>query len=431
MSNQVTLQHRGIVNPNYPGFQHLAHTLDFGIKASSDTDFTDDDFESETLTARLNAEANNINNNNNVDDTVDHIDGVNRLDSVENIQKVFYDKPVFLECANLPSNENNSSEESVNSIHSSSDDDSEPHVASNIEFNIKTDEAAIRLDDSIEAKENPAPERELERITLVNKVTNLQGKEYAVPCILTEEGEEKSLERAPTIQEIQEAVEKISVSEDLLPAATKYTIEPNIENKFAPATLNVTEVAKDDAMATLVQTVPSEIRMKIKLTQPDKDSTLSAPYKMNVTDAFLSNVTENIPPVHQKLFSPNNDIDMMLETVKRRDSNRDAEEQHEQTKIQRRDEEVEKFCKEDKTKDEQEKDEDSAVPRKKEKVEISCVKKRRDYNNQTPSLITIPRREIGSRSRDSLNRRSMPVIRDKKRAQPDAFGEFIMCLNSN
>lgn len=375
---------------------------------------------------------------------VDHIDGVNRLDSVENIQKVFYDKPVFLNCEDLPSNENNSSEGSANSIQSSSDDDSELRVTPKIEFNIKAEEAAIRLGDGIDTKETlscenireKSPERELERITLVNKVTNLQGKEYAVPCILTEEGEEKLLEppieRAPTLQEIQEAVEKISVSNDLAPSATKYTIEPNIEqplDKFSPPQ-TVSNAVAEDAMATLVQTVSSEKvtepRMKIKLTQPDNSL-----YKMNVPDAFLSNVRESIPPVHQKLFSPNNDIDMMLETVKRRDSNRDAEEHHEQTKMQRRDDDMEKFCKEDKTKDEQEKDEDSAVPRKKEKVEISCVKKRRDYNNQTPSLITIPRREMGVRNRDSLNRRSMPVMRDKRRTQPDAFGEFYNIVRRN
>lgn len=440
LSNQVTLQRCGIVNPNYPGFQHLAHTLDYGIKVSSDTD---DDFECQALTARLDAEANNINNNNNVEDTecqVDHIDGVNRLDSVENIQKVFYDKPVFVECENLQSNENNSADGSVNSIQSSSnsDDDSEVHVTPNIEFNIKADEAAIKLDDRIDTKEILSSEKAPERITLVNKVTNLQGKEYAVPCILTEEGEEKLLERAPTLQEIQEAVEKISLSNDLTPSATKYTIEPNIEqplDKFTPTVLNDSETVKQNTMATLVQTVSTEPRIKIKLTQPEKNPTITPQYKMNVPDAFLSNVRENIPTVHQKLFTPNNDFDMMLETAKRRDSNRDAEDQqHEQTKMHpRRDDEIEKFCKEDKTKDEQEKDEDSAVPRKKEKVEISCVKKRRDYNNQTPSLITIPRREMGSRSRDSLNRRSMPVIRDKKRAQPDAFGEFIhiMLLNTD
>ena len=68
------------MNPNYPGFQHLAHTLDYSIKASSDTDFTDDDFECESLnTAKT--DVNNINNNN-VEDTdyqIDHIDSVNRL----------------------------------------------------------------------------------------------------------------------------------------------------------------------------------------------------------------------------------------------------------------------------------------------------------------------------------------------------------------
>lgn len=333
---------------------------------------------------------------------------MNRLDSVENIQKVFYDKPIFVECENLQSN--NASEGSANSVQSSSDDDSEVRVTPNIEFNIKSDEAAIRLGE----KENHPQEG----ITLVNKVTSLQGKEYAVPCILTEEGEESPIERAPTVQEIQEAVEKISLSNDLIPSATKYTIEPNIAqplDKSTPTILN-------EAMATLVQKIP-ETTMKMKLPQPDKDQ-----YKMNVPDAFLSSVRENIPPVHQKLFSPNNDIDMLLETVKQRDSNRAAEEHQQlqqEQKIQRRDDEVEKFCKEDKTKDEQEKDEDSAVPRKKEKVEVSCVaKKRRDYSNQTPSLITIPRREMGGRNRDGLNRRSMPLMRDKKRAQPEAFGEY-------
>lgn len=352
---------------------------------------------------------------------------MNRLDSVENIQKVFYDKPVFVEAASLNnSNESNSSEGSVNSIQNSSDDDSELRTTPNIEFNIKADETAIRLGDRIDAKEILSSEQAPERITLVNKVTNLQGKEYAVPCILTEEGEEKLLERAPTLHEIQEAVEKISLANDLAPSATKYTIEPNIEQPLDKSIPTVLNDSKTVTMSTLVQTVsiekPSETRIKIKLTQPDNDT---IPYKMNISDAFLSNVSENIPLVHQKLFSPNNDIDMLLETAKRRDSNRDAEEQqHEQTKIQKRDDEVEKFCKEDKTKDEQEKDEDSAVPRKKEKVEISCMKKRRDYNNQTPSLITIPRREMGGRNRDSLNRRSMPIIRDKKRAQSEAFGKF-------
>lgn len=78
LSNRAPLQRgRGIVNPNYPGFQHLAHTLDF--KTSSDTDFTDDDDYTDLKTADVNNLNNN--NNNNADETeyhIDHIDSVNR-----------------------------------------------------------------------------------------------------------------------------------------------------------------------------------------------------------------------------------------------------------------------------------------------------------------------------------------------------------------
>lgn len=89
------LQPRGIVNPNYPGFQHLAHTLDYTIKVCSDTDFTDDDLDLDETAVKTNTcDVNNINNNNNNEHDIEYkIDSVNRLDSVENIQKVFYDKP--------------------------------------------------------------------------------------------------------------------------------------------------------------------------------------------------------------------------------------------------------------------------------------------------------------------------------------------------
>lgn len=60
----------GIVNPNYPGFQHLAHSL-LPVDSEEDED----------------------SNNNNCCDL-----GVNHLDSVDNFQKAFYDKPKF----NLP-----------------------------------------------------------------------------------------------------------------------------------------------------------------------------------------------------------------------------------------------------------------------------------------------------------------------------------------
>jgi hypothetical protein len=84
---------RGIVNPNYPGFQHLADQLQ-----QSDTD----DTEEERYT-RSNNNYNNNNNNNNEDEDNNgsenviesKIDSVNHLDSVDNFQKAFYDKPKF------------------------------------------------------------------------------------------------------------------------------------------------------------------------------------------------------------------------------------------------------------------------------------------------------------------------------------------------
>jgi IMP dehydrogenase/GMP reductase len=83
---------RGIVNPNYPGFQHLADQLH-----QSDTD----DTEEEGYTGSNNNYNNNNNNNEDEDNncfdnvTESKIDSVNHLDSIENFQKAFYDKPKF------------------------------------------------------------------------------------------------------------------------------------------------------------------------------------------------------------------------------------------------------------------------------------------------------------------------------------------------
>lgn len=77
---------RGIVNPNYPGFQHLAHTLNYSLEQSPDSDgFAYD------LSTKASLDSNRFNNNNNNPDeeaAYEKIDSVNRLDSVENIQKV-------------------------------------------------------------------------------------------------------------------------------------------------------------------------------------------------------------------------------------------------------------------------------------------------------------------------------------------------------
>ncbi|XP_014473718.1 PREDICTED: uncharacterized protein LOC106743915 isoform X1 [Dinoponera quadriceps] len=83
---------RGIVNPNYPGFQHLAPSL------LSDTDLTEDEHDScsdypppPPLYPGVHQEQPPLENeyNNNVDDSINHLCGQ------RNDRKVFYEKPKF------------------------------------------------------------------------------------------------------------------------------------------------------------------------------------------------------------------------------------------------------------------------------------------------------------------------------------------------
>ncbi|KAG7201316.1 hypothetical protein KM043_004088 [Ampulex compressa] len=80
---------RGIVNPNYPGFQHLAPSL------LSDADLTEDEHEGCHDYSRLNEidarpALDNLNEyNNNVDDSINH------FCVQKNERKIFYEKPKF------------------------------------------------------------------------------------------------------------------------------------------------------------------------------------------------------------------------------------------------------------------------------------------------------------------------------------------------
>ncbi|KAJ3654436.1 hypothetical protein Zmor_013625 [Zophobas morio] len=407
----ATLQRRGIVNPNYPGFQHLAHTLDYSIKASSDTDFTDDDFECESLnTAKT--DVNNINNNN-VEDTdyqIDHIDSVNRLDSVENIQKVFYDKPVF----NIHEECKSDSDTSGNS-NQTSDEDTEISVVRTVELNIKAEEEAVK---NIETqRENiigdfeKEVEQEFGRISLENQCNLKPENVFELP----------NLEKA-VVQVLEDTIEKLNESISAQ-SPVKYNIKPNVEehlNQLSSSKLEPQPVILDDTATVKTPTMP---------LLENLESKSPVIMKSKVSDAFLSGAQELIPVVKENMF----DCDFKhskLQKLERKDSNRELEEIECQikklksaSKCQIRIEDVEKYNKEAITKDYKEKDEDSAVPRKKEKIDY-YVKKRKDYNQQFGSLITFPRREFGGRSRDALNRRSVPMAREKKRTSPEVLGSF-------
>ncbi|KAK5646291.1 hypothetical protein RI129_004755 [Pyrocoelia pectoralis] len=467
LNTRETLQRRGIVNPNYPGFQHLAHTLDYTIKTSSDTDFTDDDFDYDSSTTKLNAEENNINNNN--EDVEYKVDSVNRLDSVENIQKVFYDKPVFnipLQSNNLKRNNCESEEASASNSNSNqgSDDDFEVATPHDILFNIHSDETPLNKSKGLESQVNDFTSDSSELLNLPasseNGIVNKNQIEFALERVIE--------------NELKEAIEKLSTSINLEPSAIKYNIEPNTDQPFNKSNEQVVvkSVCIEEA-STITQTenmaamscmhIPSaDTNIKpldktdsfnegIKNRIPETESLdyVKDAYSHKVSDAFLSEVGEDLTDVLQiasNFFSAhdlnanskqiNESQTMEVEMSKpRRDSNREVEEYEEITRNKRFNEkhsklegfkgdDVEKFCKEDKTKDDKEKDEDTVIPRKKEKIETSYIKKRRDYNQQFGSLITVPRREFGGKNRDTVNRRSVPTIRDKKKQSPESLGGF-------
>lgn len=471
------MQPRGIVNPNYPGFQHLAHTLNYSLKASSDTDFTDDDFECDSGSTKfLTDSANNINNNNNNNNEetefpIDKIDSVNRLDSVENIQKVFYDKPVFnipLECENLKRIICDSEEASTSNSNQVSDDDLEITVTSKLDLNISQEEKVFNCQSgkaheaygTIIGDFGREVEQEFGRISRENNRSDEtdESKNLNInnPESLIDKAFCAIFEPACAI-ELEEVIEKLSISNDLQPTATKYNIEPNDEQPFnkcptikkeSEKGLEPTTSLKQDDMSVLsvVHPPPNELKRHFPTdsTYSDTIKTKHADaFQQKLKDAFLSSVHENIPAVDQKLFIDNNPVKqenerMEIEGVEkgkiiRKDSNRENEDvlMNDQVKPKSNDnelpknEEMEKFCKEDKTKDEPEKDEDSAVPRKKEKMEVNYVKKRRDYNQQIGSLITIPRRELGGRGKENLNRRSVPAAKEKKRTNPELLGKCL------
>ncbi|CAG9863025.1 unnamed protein product [Phyllotreta striolata] len=467
LSNRGTVQRksRGIVNPNYPGFQHLAHTL------ASDVEYTDDDLDYEpslvdtetlrnSISAKLEAEANN-NNNNNVEevDTDYKIDSVNRLDSVENIQKVFYDKTVFNIEEDGEFNQNSDSY-SGNSNHSDEDSDAQ------VNLNIQAEEKTVPIE-NIVGDFRQELEAELGRVAYQDaNLENIYKIEKAV------------------VQELEEAIEKLQAIKDLSPTAIKYNIEPNIEQPFSKLSptkdFPLHRVLQD---AETVRTAPS---LMLDMTLDDPADRLSSPEDgpafepsstpplsiclkncqtavirkilldsetpfvdldllpddndgirsyndaglgVKIEDAFLSNAKENIDTMYCKEEKKQFDVDKMEveEYDMRKDTNRELEELENQIKKLKSEgcagNETEKFCKEDITRSYKEKDDDSAVARKKEKVE-SHVKKRRDYNQQTGSLITFPRREGGAKSRDTLNRRSVPIVKGKKKSRQEALGSF-------
>lgn len=204
--------------------------------------------------------------------------------------------------------------------------------------------------------------------------------------------------------------------------------------------------------------VPSFLPLNQKTLSDSLNQVLS-PIENKMVDASLSSCQENISkivverPNYIKPGPNKIEIDKEIKSgskkidLGRRDSNRELEEIEIQIKKIKSDtmsniEQREKFRKEGKTvhfvknnnekrftlleliKDFKEKDVDSSMPLRKNPPKMSSyVKKRRDYNQQFGSLITFPKRETAKR--DPLNKRSIPMVRDRKKViNPESLGKF-------
>ncbi|XP_044743289.1 putative uncharacterized protein DDB_G0282133 [Chrysoperla carnea] len=493
---------RGIVNPNYPGFQHLAHTLEYSIKTThtSDTDFTDDDLDldqslspqppTSLILNNINNNTNNNNNNNNNNEEVVggggdsgvsivdegeefKIDSVNRLDSVENISKVFYDKPKFnlpleesdvteaattevLNIINVEEHENNSAcaliIDTQTGLNIKNDDLSlketnttvidECACADPIETSIVKEE--FQSDKQVNVDDIQAQLKETDEVTIKSNENTCApasvivkddisiSQSISIDDIIGDFGKEleQELDRRIELNQIEKAIVKLAISpdKDKEPAAFKYNIEPNVNEPFKTVSkdelIKPTEIKRVDKMDTMIhqhQTAPPIMEHKINILTPLMfHHHYPETIKSKMADAFLSDTRDDIVPFEKPSL----------------DSNRQTESQKikktiyvEQPKISP----VEKFCKEDLTKNEKEKDEleENVVPRKKEKMEI---------NHHASALnTTVVRRELSGRNRsDSIvNRRSAPASTtqrssnssgatgaDKKRTSPDIFGGF-------
>ncbi|XP_044752738.1 general transcriptional corepressor trfA isoform X2 [Coccinella septempunctata] len=516
--HKTVIQRRGIVNPNYPGFQHFAHALDYTIKVSSDTDLTDDDYECELVGTEnrpqfieKSDDINNINNNN-IEETeefqIDKIDSVNRLDSVENIQKVFYDKPVLnLDCENL--NQNFSESSSNNSTQVSDEDTIEkvPFQKFEVQLNIKAEEVTYKCaafnEINIKNASNEAQpsSQELPDITSENIVGDF-GREVEDEFgrIASENTSffantdpediqfdfkvsfEPSWERA-VVQEIEEAIGKLTELLDFEPTANTYQYEPNTEEPFTkcqPVNQNHTEESevtidnelKEASISEHLDETPDEQPAEYIDFEP-KPQEFKLEEIIEETLNRLSDCKENTPPVIlqdseivQATMTTVVQDNKILEGIKdnadlktkmaptatgltekkgkirdyekmeveseinelKRDSNRQLEEIECQIKKMKSDttlspkseEEMEKFCKEDRTKEFKEKEVDTVVKRRERSDGV--VRRRKDYNQQFGSLIQFPRKEgVG---KHAANRRSVPAAKEKKKTHSDHLGSF-------
>ncbi|KAF7266231.1 hypothetical protein GWI33_020416 [Rhynchophorus ferrugineus] len=530
-----TLKPKSFVNPNYPGFQHLAHTLDF---------------DDETL--------NNANNNNEEYEPVDKFDSVNRLDSVENIQKVFHDKSLDIEVVgqfqngaeegrgspngSCSTNCDSGSECGGTSDTSSSNDDTGGTVNEN--FNIRLAESKV-FDSVVKSivggdavdknSETSTAELDVGKVESGGNDESANGsetkKESFVPKdepfvhsvvgdfrkevedelgrVHEQEAPNESHKIATAETKIEEAVEKLQVLPDFQSLSTvsssitnltqkeielsttknvalentktadtssdanRMVIDQDIDSKEKSNPVSDKTIPKDENLemevdngtsASLESQAPSKKDHNINLRergtvknipsflplnqiQVNDAASILSPIENKMLDASLSSCKENISKIiiektkkveerNDGVSNRSNNVNYKMMEVDeapkkvdlgRRDSNRELEEIEIQIKKIKSD----TLCRMEEdlklrieANENHIRDEENASILRKSSAKINTyVKKRRDYNQQFGSLITFPKKEPPKR--DPLNRRSVPMVKDRRKTNTsESLGGF-------
>lgn len=402
-SLDLITEQRGIVNPNYPGFQHLAHTLDYTIKVTSSSSLASTSSTSTSSDAELSEDEaidpiaidnDNNNNNNNINGEteedcrmLDQIDNVNRLDSFENVQKVFYDKPVL----NLTLDH----EETLTLDHEES-------------LTTTAEDTNLIVDDKIDINNLSKVDLNLKE-ELEESVDKLKISKELTPSTTNTTASGYNIVQAPNMTATVASVHTNQMfSLNMKDMSTTYT---DIEESYVSDSINLT-LDTSFFKETIYDKICEKFRANFTKNRDGSDVMMledGTCYNVKFSDAFLSGIHDTVDDLKEK-------FDEKLETIQIMDN--DAK-----SSIVP-DEKNKTYCKEDLTKEINEKDEDGGmVPRKKEKMDTNRIKKRRDLIQQNGCTMAIQRRDNNSRNhhhkhhhhhhhhhhRDNLNRRSLPI----------------------
>ncbi|KAL1514282.1 hypothetical protein ABEB36_003563 [Hypothenemus hampei] len=374
---------RSFINPNYPGFQHLAHTLNF-----------DEDH----LTGGEN------NNNENFEITLDKIDSAN---VVENIQKIFQDKSLGLPDSELTCDHQDSSEDNYNTNSSVSEtsDSNESIGGSSIaeNYNVQIDEKKLMV--QFEKSDCSLLDKETESNLDEQHTKSCNSEPFSSKNPKSPEILKKQAPYSLTIPTILNEKKEATLAR----MAKNLNARKALESKQSKES----DQSKNQSNSVSYKKMGKQVPCFLPLNNIAAPSTqeISSPIEDKMADATLSNCQEDIMNIIIEESSKSMNFDQMIDSDNKKVNNMDSA-----TELQQIETHIRKI-----------KSETISHMEKNIQYEMNALsmhlRRPKDYNQQCGSLITFPKQEFSKR--ETLNRRSVPVFRGRKKPiNSDYLAEF-------